>query len=78
MDGSNDTTLAERLRSIGISESYASQIMNGRRKPSLPLALKIHRELGVQLGPIAAASADDIKALERLAANSGHQNQSAA
>lgn len=62
-------TLAEKLRSIGISASYASQIMTGFRSPSLALALRIHREIGVKLGPISGASDDEIKALERVAAS---------
>lgn len=62
-------SLAEKLRSIGISASYASQIMTGFRPPSLALALRIHREIGEKLGPIAGATDDEIKALERVIAN---------
>lgn len=64
---SNRPALAERLRSIGISESYASQLVNRRRAPSLALALRIHRELGEKMGPISEATPAEIKALERLA-----------
>lgn len=39
--------LAERLKGIGISESYASQLVNGRRTPSLRLALRIEQQLGI-------------------------------
>lgn len=62
--------LAERLRAIGISQSYASQIVNGRRAPSLALALRIHREIGVKLGPIADASPAEIRTLKRLTSES--------
>lgn len=58
--------LAEKLRSIGISESYASQIVNGRRAPSMPLALRINRELRVKLGPLTGVDDGDIPALERV------------
>lgn len=60
------TALAERLRSIGISGSYASQLVNKRRVPSMALALRIYREAGVKMGPLANASASEIKALESL------------
>jgi transcriptional regulator with XRE-family HTH domain len=63
---SNAVTLAERLRGIGISESYASQLANGRRPPSLRLAIRIYRELGIKLGPLAHATAAEIAALERV------------
>lgn len=62
--------LAEKLRSIGISESYASQIVNGRRAPSMPLALRINREIGIKLGPLAGVADDDIPVLERVHAQS--------
>lgn len=67
MDVSTD--LAKKLTGIGISESYASQLANSppRRKPSLGLALKIYHKLGVKMGPLVGAMADEIPALERLA-----------
>lgn len=65
---SETPSLAARLVSIGISESYASQLVNRRRRPSLGLALRIHREIGERLGPIADCSPDEIAALERVAA----------
>ena len=55
------------LKGIGISSSYASQISRGDRTPSLALALRIFRELGVKLGPLVGASKSEIAALERLA-----------
>jgi transcriptional regulator with XRE-family HTH domain len=62
-------SLSELLRGIGISESYASQLVNGRRTPSLQLALRIHREIGVKMGVLKDASDEEIKALSRVAAN---------
>lgn len=63
---SNAPTLAERLRGIGISESYASQLARAVRDPSMPLAIRIYRELGAKLGPIKGATATEIAALERV------------
>lgn len=63
--------LAEQLRSIGISESYASQIANEKRAPSMPLAIKIHRQLGLRLGPIKHATEDQIAALEAVVGTGG-------
>lgn len=65
---SDPITLVERLRSIGISDSYAWQLANRKRTPSLPLALRIHRELGVKMGPVTEATTAEIRALERVAA----------
>lgn len=58
--------LALKLRSIGISESYASLIANAVRDPSPSLAIDIYRRLDLKLGPIAGASDEDINALERM------------
>lgn len=57
--------LAKSLRSIGISESYASEIVNDRRTPSMGLALRIHSEIGEKLGPLANLADEDIPALRR-------------
>lgn len=57
--------LARQLIDIGVKRSYAYQIARGDRRPSLPLALKIRRELGLKLGPIANVSEADIPSLER-------------
>lgn len=49
-------SLNARLISIGVSESYASLLANGRRSPSLALALKIERELGIPVSQWTSAS----------------------
>ena len=49
----NLTTLAGRL---GVSLSYLSQVMNGRRTPSVRLARKIADELGWGIGQVLALS----------------------
>lgn len=63
---SGQRDLAKRLRSIGISESYASEIVNEKRAPSMALALRIHAELGEKLGPLAGVEDGDIPALRRV------------
>jgi transcriptional regulator with XRE-family HTH domain len=50
----------------GISESYAHEILNGKRTPSRRLAISIYRKTGRKLGPIDALSDDDIDVLERI------------
>lgn len=68
MQSASETpSVAEKLRSIGISESYASQLVNRKRAPSLALALRIHSELGLKMGPIESATPAEIRALERVA-----------
>lgn len=63
----NEPSLCKQLSAIGISAPYASQISRGVRSPSMALALRIHREIGVKLGPIAGATKAEISALERVA-----------
>ncbi len=40
-------SLSEKLTSIGISKSHASEILSGRKRPSLELAVNIEREFGI-------------------------------
>ncbi len=61
-----DASLATRLRRIGVSRAYASQIVNGKRAPSMELALRIHSEIGEKLGPLANVADEDIPALRRV------------
>lgn len=56
------------LVGMGMTKGYASQISNGKRNPSLPLAVKIYRRLGVKLGPIKNATGREIDALEKVSA----------
>lgn len=41
--------LSRKLRSLGLSKSYASELANGRRLPSLLLARRIETELGIPM-----------------------------
>ncbi len=58
-------SLAMQLRGIGVNKSHAYMIAWGKRVPSLPLAVRIHRELGLKLGPVAQMTDAQIKALGR-------------
>lgn len=62
----SEPSLNSKLVELGVSKSYASQISRGKRPPSVALAIRIFREIGVKLGPIANASKDEIEALERV------------
>lgn len=59
-------SLNAKIISLGVSKSYASQIVAGVRAPSLPLALRIFRELGLKFGPLVGATKAEISALEKM------------
>jgi plasmid maintenance system antidote protein VapI len=40
-------SLSEKLTSMGVSKSHASEILSGRKRPSLELAVNIERQLGI-------------------------------
>lgn len=61
-----EASLNSKLVGLGVNKGYASQIANGKREPSISLALRIFREIGVKLGPIKDASRSEIAALERI------------
>lgn len=65
---SDSTPLLKQLVALGVSQPYASQISRGVRTPSLRLAIKIYRKIGVKLGPIATASSAEIRTLEKVGA----------
>ena len=50
----------------GISKSYASEIVNGKRPPSRPLAIHILRKTGWKHPTITALSDDQIAMLEQV------------
>lgn len=64
MDASPDIAL--RLREIGVNRSYAWQIANGKRPPSQRLAVRIFRETGLKLGPVAGLSESEIAVIEKM------------
>lgn len=54
------------LLKIGVAKSYASEIARGKRKPSLPYALRIFRKTGLRLGPLKDLSTSDIETVARI------------
>lgn len=63
-----EQTLTQFAEAAGISTAYASEIVNGKRSPSLSVALFIHQRTGKAFGPIAEMSPEAIDALSHLAA----------
>jgi transcriptional regulator with XRE-family HTH domain len=59
------TELAQRAE---ISPSYAHQIMNGKRKPPLPVALVIYDATGLQFGGLHGLTKREIEAARKIAA----------
>lgn len=47
------TDLYRKLVELGVNKGYASQISNGQRQPSLKLALRLFRDGGLRIGPLA-------------------------
>lgn len=63
MENISPTKLAE---GTGISISYASQIINGKRAPARPLAIHIFRKTGWRHGLIANLTDEQIATLEQV------------
>lgn len=59
-------TLKEKARAIGISQSYASEILSGHRKPSRPLAIHIMRRTGWRHEVLDGLSDEQIDVLESV------------
>lgn len=62
----SEASLNSRLVGLGINKGYASTLASGKRVPSMALALRIYREIGVKLGPLKDANKAEIEALERV------------
>lgn len=58
--------IATLRAAAGISKSYASEILSGKRQPSPALAIKIYRETGHRFPPIADLPDARIDTLERM------------
>lgn len=56
----------ELVDKAGISKSYASEILNGLRQPSRPLAIHIFRQTGWKHALISDLSDEQIKVLETI------------
>lgn len=61
-------TYKELAAKAGISESYATQLLDGTRKGSLELALQIYDRTGERFGILVGLSEDAIGELRRRAA----------
>jgi hypothetical protein len=61
--GRKPNPLAQRIKTIGIANGYAYDLANGKREPSLKLALQIWAKTGDRLGPIAHADEAQLDAL---------------
>jgi len=59
-------SIPELTEGLGISKSYASEILSGSRVPSRPLAIAIFRKTGWQHNRIVDLSAAQIEALEGI------------
>jgi transcriptional regulator with XRE-family HTH domain len=59
-------TTTDLARSAGISKSYASEILSGKRAPSRPLAIHILRATGWVHDSIATLSEEQILVLEQV------------
>ena len=53
-------------RKVGVTGEHIARIANGENCVSVPLALAIHRERGIKVGALAAASDRDVKAVARV------------
>lgn len=58
------TELAEKA---GISVPYASQLLRGKRTPTLGFALQIYERTGLQFGVLTGLTAEEIEPLRRKA-----------
>jgi transcriptional regulator with XRE-family HTH domain len=58
----------ELARRCGISRVYAWQLLEGKREPSLELALQIYDQTGVQLGKLNGLTPAEIQTSRKLAA----------
>jgi DNA-binding transcriptional regulator YdaS (Cro superfamily) len=57
--------MTELADTLGISQPYASQLMNGRKPWTMELALRIRRHFDVKVGPLADTPDENIPALEQ-------------
>lgn len=57
--------VATKLREIGISAPYASQLARNVRQPSRAMAIRIFRDAGLRMGELTGASEAEIRVLEK-------------
>jgi transcriptional regulator with XRE-family HTH domain len=61
-------TPTELSRAADISVPYASQVLNGKRAPSLEVAVRIYDATGKQFGLLIGLKAEEIEPLRRKVA----------
>lgn len=61
-----EASLNARIVALGISKAHASQIVNGKHKPSLPLAVAIWRATGWKCPRIAHATDAQLEVVEQI------------
>lgn len=61
-----EPSLFQRIHNLGISRGHASDVASGVKPPSLKLAIRIYRQIGIKLGPIAHATPREINAMEKF------------
>jgi hypothetical protein len=54
------------IRAMGVNRSYAWQICHGKRAPSQKLAIRIFRETGLRMGPVADLTDAQIDVLAQI------------
>lgn len=57
---------AQLMEAAGISRSYASMILKGKRPCPPSVAIKVYRRFGARIGPLQAASDAEIDIFEKL------------
>jgi transcriptional regulator with XRE-family HTH domain len=59
-------TPTELAKAAEISVPYAWQIVNGKRPPSLEMAIRIFDKTGIQFGALEGLTADEIAAARKM------------
>ena len=62
----DEPTYNDIAAKAGISRSYACEIVNGKRRPSLATALRIYDATGLRFGQLAGLGKRDIEAARRM------------
>lgn len=60
-------TPTELSKAVDISVPYASQLIAGVRRPSLPVAVRIYDATGKRMGPLVGLSRDEVEAARKMA-----------
>ena len=60
-------TPTKLAKAASISVPYAWQILNGKRTPTLPMALRIYDATNEQIGPLEGLNKRDIEAARKMA-----------